>query len=247
MEHPVYSSYKVKQDGGEVFSENGWGGFGKSQLGAWGGAQRAARSDRRQYFDNAPAIDTGVARTRLTVEFPGGVAMVADGAPINHRRVARSNETARRVARRPRRRCPSSSCRAFLCCMALLLSKIHKVSGWTVNAIWQMQPNCNFGSYLSRRLRPQWLLAVVYVILLFHISCPFLRDTLFKSCTRNFKRISGFWILDFRLLSASFWLVHVYTRVQLDIGMCLASLCTKKNVTWIGNDNWWCANLKIKS
>lgn len=23
MEHPVYSSYKVKQDGGEVFSENG--------------------------------------------------------------------------------------------------------------------------------------------------------------------------------------------------------------------------------
>lgn len=82
MEHPVYSSYKVKQDGGEVFSENGWGGFGKSQLGAWGGAQRAARSDRRQYFDNAPAIDTGVARTRLTVEFPGGVAMVADGAPI---------------------------------------------------------------------------------------------------------------------------------------------------------------------
>lgn len=165
----------------------------------------------------------------------------------NHRRIARSNETARRVARRPRRRCPSSSCRAFLCCMALLLSKIHKVSGWTVNAIWQMQPNCNFGSYLSRRLRPQWLLAVVYVILLFHISCPFLRDTLFKSCTRNFKRISGFWILDFRLLSASFWLVHVYTRVQLDIGMCLVSLCTKKNVTWIGNDNWWCANLKIKS
>ena len=72
--------YKVKQDGGEIFSENGRGGFGKSQLGAWGDAQRAARSDRRQYFDNAPAIDTGVARTRLTVQFPGGVA--DDGAPI---------------------------------------------------------------------------------------------------------------------------------------------------------------------
>lgn len=36
MEHPVYGWYKVKQGGGEeeVFSENGWGGFGKSQLGA---------------------------------------------------------------------------------------------------------------------------------------------------------------------------------------------------------------------
>lgn len=81
--------------------------------------------------------------------------------------------------------------------------------------------------------------SVVYVILLFHIvRSSFFnrhphRSSSWNRVTRGIFRgfLGWIWFFD-----PSFYFFSTCTHSSF-----------KKNVIWIGNDNWWCTNLKIKS
>lgn len=157
----------------------------------------------------------------------------------NRRRVACSNETARRVAERPRRRCPF-----LLVCSrvygAFIVENPQSIGlNGERNLANASQLQLRLLSFTTTSPPHNGFSSVVYVILLFHIvRSSFFnrhphRSSSWNRVTRGIFRgfLGWIWFFD-----PSFYFFSTCTHSSF-----------KKNVIWIGNDNWWCTNLKIKS
>lgn len=132
-----------------------WGGFGKSQLGAWGRAQRLTRSDRRQYFDNAPAIDTRGGEKNASNRGIPSWGGDGDGAPIESSGVSLLEWNRLAKGRRLRRQRHHGVVVArwlwlWLWGVVFLLYEIHKVSSSIPANV--CLANCTLASYLCNSL-----------------------------------------------------------------------------------------------